>query len=334
MEQNFRMIDVGEKQVTRRRALATGKITVCAETMKMIQSGQSPKGNILSIAEVAGILGAKNTPQLLPLCHHLALDSVRIWFEFEQQTVQAFCEVICHGKTGVEMEALVGVNTCLLTIYDLAKAVDPVIRISDVHLQVKEGGKSGVWTYPNSEMSHKKDIPKKITTEGMTSAVLTLSDRASQGIYEDLAGPLLQNYCRETGSQIAFSEIIPDDAKILRDKIQLAVENSVDFLLVTGGTGISPRDITPDVLYSMASRELMGFGELQRQYGSQFTKSSYLSRSSAYVVGSTLVVLFPGSPKAVKQGLEAVGDLIPHAVRMLKGETHHHSRPISQEISP
>lgn len=325
MEQNFRMIDVGEKSISRRRAVATGTITVCSETATMIKNGDSPKGNILAMSEVAGIMAAKNTWQLLPLCHPLILDSVRIWFEQKGNQIQAYCEVICHGKTGVEMEALVGVNTCLLTIYDLAKAVDPVIEISDVHLQLKEGGKSGVWSHPK-ELANRNAEIKKDFFQGLHFAVGTLSDRASKGEYTDLSGPIIKDYFQSVGGHCVSYDIIPDEKDCLKELVLKAahsyIHQKVDVLFLTGGTGISTRDITPETLKDLASKELVGFGELQRWYGSKYTKASWLSRSSAYVVENTLVVLFPGSPKAVSQGIEAIAELVPHAIKMMKGLSH------------
>ncbi len=332
MEQNFRMIDVGEKSITRRRAVATGTIKVCSETASMIKKGDSPKGNILAMAEVAGIMAAKNTWQLLPLCHPLILDSVRIWFEQNENQIQAYCEVICHGKTGVEMEALVGLNTCLLTIYDLAKAVDPVIEISDIHLQLKEGGKSGLWSHPKEFANNKTEnkIPnadiKNNFFQGLSFAVGTLSDRAAKGLYSDLSGPIIKDYFASVGGHCVFYDIIPDEKIALKELVlKSALQKStsrVDVLFLTGGTGISTRDITPETVSELASKELVGFGELQRWHGSKYTKSSWLSRSSAYVVEDTLVILFPGSPKAVLQGMEAIAELVPHAIKMMKGLSH------------
>ncbi len=322
MKQSYRMIDVGNKETTRRRAVARGSIRLSPVTMRMIESGDSPKGDILSIAEVAGIMAAKNTSNLLPLCHPLILDSVRIWFETDEHQVHAHCEVICSAKTGVEMEALTGVNICLLTIYDLAKAVDPVIEIGDVHLKIKEGGKSGVWTHPKTQTAT-ASVQTQPSFRSLRFAVGTLSDRASQGVYDDESGTLIRNFCAERSGVEEFYKVIPDEKEALRELVLSAAERQVDVLLLTGGTGISERDITPETLKELASKELSGFGELQRQFGSRYTKAAWLSRSSAYVVKNTLVVLFPGSPKAVQQGLECVGSLIPHAVKMVRGEPHH-----------
>lgn len=326
MHQNFRMIDVGEKQITRRRAVATGSVRLCEKTMDFIRRGDSPKGNILSIAEIAGITAAKSTANLLPLCHPLNLDVVRVWFEINKDEVVAFCEVICSAKTGVEMEALVGVNLCLLTIYDLAKAIDPVIEIRNVHLQTKEGGKSGIWNHPSATFEEKVSAKAHIAhtdLNGIRVGVGTLSDRASRGVYEDQSGQFIREYLKKNGAVETFYSVIPDEKADLRDLVGKAIESKVDVLFLTGGTGLSERDITPEVIKSLTEKELVGFGELQRQFGSSFTKAAWLSRSSAYVVSNTLVVLFPGSPKAVMQGLDCLSDLIPHAVRMIRGETHH-----------
>lgn len=331
--QNFRMIDVGEKAITRRRAVATGKIRLHPDAIAMVKSGVSPKGNILAMAEVAGIMAAKNTAQILPLCHPLAMDSVRIWFEVVDLQVQGFCEAICHGKTGVEMEAMMGISAALLTIYDLSKIVHPEIEMSEIYLLQKEGGKSGNWfsTIPQSKGAITPKIDEAQVSKqpvvsqelnGMKYSVLTLSDRASSGIYEDKSGPILAKFCRDHGATEFNSIVIPDDSEVIRRKVLEASEQRVNLILLTGGTGIGPRDVTIEAIRSVSSKELIGLGEAQRVYGAKFTPKAWLSRSSAFVVNKSLVVVFPGSPKAVTQGLEAVGSLLGHAAKMIQGGNH------------
>jgi cyclic pyranopterin monophosphate synthase len=149
-QQRFRMIDVGEKAPTKRRALARGRIQMSREAFDAIKNRTNPKGDVLAQAEVAGIFAAKRTSDLLPLCHPLPLDQVLVRFELVDEwcSVIASCEAAATAKTGVEMEALCGVSGALLAIHDLAKAVDPAITISDIHLSIKEGGKSGRWIHP------------------------------------------------------------------------------------------------------------------------------------------------------------------------------------------
>jgi len=148
--QKFRMIDVGGKQPTARRAVAAGRIQMSAAAFDALRRGTNPKGDVLAQAEVAGMMAAKRTADLLPLCHPLPLDQVAVRFELvpASREVVARCEAAATAKTGVEMEVLAGVCGALLAVYDLCKAVDPVLTITDVHLEVKEGGKSGRWVHP------------------------------------------------------------------------------------------------------------------------------------------------------------------------------------------
>jgi len=155
----FRMIDVGEKTPTRRRAVAHGRIRMASETLNLIRNRALPKGDVLTLAEVAGILAAKQTSGLLPLCHPLPLDSVRVRCQVEEAAVLVTVEAVATAKTGVEMEALVGVSLALLCIYDLAKGVDPVLSISDIYLEVKEGGKSGRWVHPTFGERGRSEAP-------------------------------------------------------------------------------------------------------------------------------------------------------------------------------
>ena len=141
------MVDVSEKTDTVREATAFGKITMSQECFEKVKRGEMGKGDVLAVARIAGIMGAKKTSELIPLCHILNLSKVEIEFEFkeEQNTIVAKCTAKCVGKTGVEMEALTGVNVTLLTIYDMCKAVDKSMEISEIHLLRKSGGKSGLW---------------------------------------------------------------------------------------------------------------------------------------------------------------------------------------------
>lgn len=150
ISQRLEMVDVGDKLPTRRRAVALGRIRMSRACFEAIERGTNPKGDVLAQAEVAGILGAKRTSELVPLCHPLGLEQVVVRFRLEPATssVVASCRAVTTAKTGVEMEALCGVTAALLAIHDLAKAVDPVLTISDVHVATKEGGKSGRWVNP------------------------------------------------------------------------------------------------------------------------------------------------------------------------------------------
>ena len=146
---NAVMVDVSDKPVTHRTATATGSIQVGPEIMAAVKSGNVKKGDVLGVARVAGIMGVKRTSELIPMCHPLPIQKCSVDFETDEDAgvIRVFCTVKTEGKTGVEMEALTGVQIALLTIYDMCKAVDKAMVITDVHLLSKAGGKSGdfIW---------------------------------------------------------------------------------------------------------------------------------------------------------------------------------------------
>ena len=142
------MVDVGAKQETARRAVAVGSIRMRPETLALIRDGNAKKGDVLGIARIAAIQGAKRTADLIPLCHPIALTRVAVEFTLDESRSAVTCTATaeCHGRTGVEMEALTAASVGLLTIYDMCKAVDRGMMIESVRLLEKEGGKSGLWT--------------------------------------------------------------------------------------------------------------------------------------------------------------------------------------------
>ena len=146
---NARMVDVSEKKVTQREATATGRIRVSRDVFDAIEGRKVKKGDVLTVAQVAGIMGAKRTSELIPMCHILPLTHASLVFHMNEEAccVEASCTVRTEGKTGVEMEALTGVSTALLTVYDMCKAIDKRMVIEDIHLVRKSGGKSGYFEF-------------------------------------------------------------------------------------------------------------------------------------------------------------------------------------------
>ena len=140
---NAVMVDVSDKDITDRVAVATGRITLCDEAMEAIKGRKIKKGDVLTVAQVAGIMGQKRTSELIPMCHNINLTGSKITFEIEGNDIVVFSKAKTAGRTGVEMEALMGVNIALLTVYDMCKAIDKRMLISDIHLVEKTGGKSG-----------------------------------------------------------------------------------------------------------------------------------------------------------------------------------------------
>lgn len=147
---NAVMVDVSEKAVTDRTATAVGSIRVCHRVMEAVIGGQVKKGDVLGVARVAGIMAVKRTWELIPMCHPLPVQTCSLDFETDRERgeIRAFCTVKVQGKTGVEMEALTGVSAALLTIYDMCKAIDRSMVLTEIHLVEKTGGKSGTFRFP------------------------------------------------------------------------------------------------------------------------------------------------------------------------------------------
>ena len=157
---SFNMVDVSSKKETFRRALASGKIYVGKEVFSLIKNKEMPKGDPVALAEVSAVLGVKKTSELIPLCHPLPIDhsATKIIMHDEDCSLEVFCVVSAYAKTGVEMEAIMGVNAALITLYDLSKIVNPNLKIDNIKLLIKEGGKSGLWKSPDGLPTFLKDL--------------------------------------------------------------------------------------------------------------------------------------------------------------------------------
>ncbi|MCB0403921.1 MAG: bifunctional molybdenum cofactor biosynthesis protein MoaC/MoaB [Bdellovibrionales bacterium] len=322
----FEMIDVGAKQVTHRVAVAQGRIQVGPEAFARIQNRTMPKGDVLAMAEVAGIQAAKKTADLLPLCHPLPLESVRVRFESDSSTHSfwAFCTAAANAKTGVEMEALAGVQGALLSIYDLTKGIEPALEISDIRLNRKQGGKHGLWVHPKSRddegLGHEANQAPLL--QGVRAAVLTLSDRCAAGEKEDESGIVIQKHLQQNGALVEHYRIVPDSESVLSEAVVQWAEQAVELIISTGGTGLGPRDVTTQTLRKLANREVSGLGEILRSASAAFTRKAWLSDASAFILRNSLILCLPGSPKAVGECLGIVGDLIPHALHVIRGGDH------------
>lgn len=331
-QSRFHMTDVSAKTPAFRRAVATGRIRTGAAALELIIEGKLPKGDALKLAETAGILGAKNASALLPLCHPLPLEHIALHLQPDPAAaaVDAWCVVAATAKTGVEMEALAGVQAALLTVYDLVKPVEPALEITGVRLLLKEGGKKGLWTHPGGipdfllAPAGEKARPP---LQGVNAAVLTLSDRANAGIYKDASGELLSSLLQQAGATVAHYRVLPDEPEALASEVArlAAPGNAVRLLICTGGTGLTRRDITPDTLQPLLDRVIPGIGELLRSSGARQLPQAWLSRSLAGSIGGMLVITLPGSRGAVRDGMSALMPVLPHALQLLDGASHVHA---------
>ena len=330
----YHMADITRKAPSFRRAIAMGTIDVGKVGFKHIKQQTLPKGDVLKLAEIAGVQGAKNAWQQIPMCHPLLLDHVAIYLEQNEgkHIITAYAIVATTAKTGVEMEALAAVNAALLTIYDLTKPVEPALCISNIRLLIKEGGKKGLWVHPDGIAKNLQDLlpsKSKRPLENIKTAVLTLSDRAYNGEYEDKSGKILKEKLQFLGCDIIDYSLLPDEADELKQKI-LQLTKKVDLIITTGGTGLSPRDITPQTIASLPHIEIVGIGELLRHSSAAHVPTAWLSRSIAVSIKNTLIISLPGSTGAVKDGVEALKTIIPHALAHLTNKKNIHETPKKQ----
>lgn len=324
---SFHMADIRHKRPSERRAVAVGELRAGSVGYAALVDRTLPKGDALAMAEAAGLQGAKHASQLMPLCHPLSIEyaDVRCIPVPERQAIRVYCEVALTAKTGVEMEALAGASAALLTLYDLTKPVDPALSIEAVRLLFKEGGKKGLWTHPTgmTEEENAQYWPKPgPRLDGETVAVVTLSDRASAGLYEDRSGALMEDTLQTMGATVR-RRLLPDGIDVLAAALREEAAVGTPLVLCTGGTGFGPRDLAPEALAMVATRTVPGLAELFRGASSAHTPLAWLSRASCALVGDgTLVVCLPGSPKAVVQGLDILAPLLPHALAMMRGAPH------------
>lgn len=323
----FHMADVRNKRISRRRAVAVGELHAGPVAYPLIVERRLPKGDALVMAEIAGLQGAKMASMLMPLCHPLPLELVQVFCAPvpERQAIRVWCECASEARTGVEMEALAGVNAALLTLYDLSKPVEPALRIEGIRLLFKEGGKRGVWLHPDGmddaeRARFKPRAPKGL--EGAACAVITLSDRASEGIYEDVSGPTLVIGLKKLGGEVVAAEVLPDGIEPLAGRLQALAAEGVRLCLCTGGTGLGPRDLTPEALRSLNARPVHGLAQMVRALSAQHTPMAWLSRAEVVQLGNMLVFALPGSPKAAAQCLDILAPVLGHALAMVEGGGH------------
>jgi molybdenum cofactor biosynthesis protein MoaC len=316
MKTAARMVDVGPKPATARRAAAVGSLKMSRRAFGLLRTGRLPKGDALAVAEVAGILAAKKTPELLPLCHPLFLDAVSVEWTCDESLpgARVRCVASTTAKTGVEMEALTGASAALLCLYDLVKPVDPALVIDGVRLEFKEGGKRGLWRHPDAAPAARATKAPRLGK----AVAITVSDRVSAGRARDASGPLLAAGLRAMGFTVVTA-LVPDERAAIAAAIVTA-SKTAQAVVLTGGTGLSPRDVTPETVASLCSRLVPGVGEALRSSGGPATAA--LSRSLAGQRGNCIIVALPGSPGGVRDGLRVLADLLPHAAHVARGGGH------------
>lgn len=304
------MIDITHKNSTLRTAIARAEVKVSLpDTIQAILWKRVPKGDVFGAARIAGLFAAKRTSDMIPDCHPLPVEFAALRFRTEGLTVHIEAEIHSIYKTGVEVEAMHAVSVAALTVYDMLKPIDPVIVIEKIALAEKKGGKS--------------QFEQTWAGEEFHAAVVVCSDTISSGEKEDRSGKAILKSLKQHGVVVDDYIIIPDDAEMIREQVLNYSEKNMNIVIITGGTGLSPRDVTPEALDSLIEKRIPGIEEAIRSYGQMRTPFSMLSRSMAGLVGSTLVLALPGSTRGASESIDAVFPGVLHLFKMMRGGEHH-----------
>ena len=301
------MVDITHKTNTLRIATAQATVQVSKpETILAIQNKTVPKGDVFEMAKAAGFLAVKKTPDLLPDCHPIPIEYTAVVYRIEDLTIVIELTVKTIYKTGVEVEAMHGASVVALTLYDMLKPIDKGVEIRNIRLLEKKGGKSD-----------RKTIPANLKT-----AVIVCSDSISKGVGEDKSGKKIIQKFETLSIKVNDYSIIPDDKSTIQEKIRSLCNLSYQLIVITGGTGLSPRDVTPEAVSELIDREIPGIGETARQYGQERIPTSMLSRSVSGLIGDTLVLTMPGSTGGVTEYIDALFPHVLHVFSVMEGKKH------------
>jgi len=301
------MKDVSRKPKTLREAVASAFVSMRKETVSMVIEGKSPKGNPVEVARVAGVMAAKDTQRTIPFCHPVRVDFVSIDFEAKDDGVTATCTVKGVDRTGVEMEALCGASVAALTLFDMLKGVDDSLSISDISVVRKKGGKS--------DFLETFEKPLK-------GAVVVVSDSVAQKKRKDTAGQAIVRRLEEANVEVCSFTVVADEIDAIERELRMLLDQGVDIIFTTGGTGLGPRDVTVEAVRRIIEREVPGITEAMRSHGFERTPWAMLSRGIAGVKGNTLIVTLPGSSRGVEESLDAIWPSVLHIFPMMWGGGH------------
>jgi cyclic pyranopterin monophosphate synthase len=301
------MVDITHKISTLRSATAMATVKVSLpETIEAIEKNLVPKGNVLEMAKTAGLFAVKNTHLSIPDCHPLPIEYTAVAYEIKELTIDILFTVKTVYKTGVEVEAMHGASIVALTMYDMLKPIDKNIEISTIKLVEKKGGKS---SYKNKF----RDV--------LNAAVFVCSDSIFAGEKEDRSGKIIVEKLNSYGVATSHYEIIPDEVDFIQDRTKKYAENN-QLVIFTGGTGLSPRDVTPEALEPLLENRIPGIEEAIRNYGQDRMPYAMLSRSVVGTIGDSLVMALPGSANGAKESMDAVFPHVLHVFHILKGSNH------------
>lgn len=302
------MVDITHKIITQRTATAQAIVKMgSSETILAILNKTVPKGDVLEVSRTAGLFAVKNTSNVIPDCHPVPIEYTKIEYELLENSILINLTVKAIYRTGLEVEAMHGVSVVALTIYDMLKPIDKYVEISSIKLIQKTGGKSD-YEYKNNN--------------NLSASIVVCSDSVFAGKKEDSAGVRILNKTKKLGINVSGYYIIQDEILDIQEIINKLCLSNQDLIILTGGTGLSNRDVTPEAIIPMLDRRIPGIEEAIRSYGQARTPYSMLSRSVVGFRGNTLIMALPGSTTGASESFDAVFPSVLHLFRIIKGFDH------------
>ncbi len=302
------MVNITKKSSSLRIAIATATVKVSKqETIDAIEQRKIPKGDVFEFARAAGLFGVKKTSDVIPDCHPLPIEYTAITYEIVGLTIIITVEVHTIYKTGVEVEAMHGASVTALTMYDMLKPIDKGVELENIRLLKKSGGKSDL---------------KNAKFPEIKAAVVVCSDSVFENKAQDNSGRAIISRLEQWEINVAQYDVVPDEMNVIRDKAIELSKNGYQLIIFTGGTGLSPRDVTPEAIAPLIDRNIEGIMETARRYGQERMPYAMLSRGVAGSIGQTLVLTFPGSKSGVEESMDALFPQVLHLFKVLKGDKH------------
>ncbi len=301
------MVDITHKSNTLRTAVAQAIVKVSKEdTIEAIVKKTVPKGDVFEASKIAGLFAVKNTSNAIPDCHPLPIEYTAVTHEVKGLNILIKVTVKTIYKTGVEVEAMHGAALVALTMYDMLKPIDKGVEIQDIKLLEKKGGKSDMKNF---------DTNLKV-------GVIVSSDSISQGLKTDSAGKVIIARLEKLGLKSEYYSVVADEVLSIQHEVLKLHNEAFDLVIISGGTGLSPRDITPEAVSPLIDKRIPGIEEAIRNYGQQRTPYAMLSRSVVGFKGSTLIVALPGSTKGAAESIDAVFPSVLHLFKIIHGFNH------------